>query len=68
MIKYLVNKKGFTKTAQKGSHVSLRSKDRWTTVPAKNEALGPGLILTILDDADMDRDAFIRDWQNGIIK
>ncbi|MGI0009582.1 MAG: type II toxin-antitoxin system HicA family toxin [Nitrosopumilaceae archaeon] len=68
MIKYLVNKKGFTKTAQKGSHVSLRSNDRWTTVPAKNEALGPGLILTILDDAGIGRDDFIHDWQNGLIK
>jgi predicted RNA binding protein YcfA (HicA-like mRNA interferase family) len=59
MIKYLVNKKGFVKTAQKGSHVSLHSNDRWTTVPAKNEELGPGLILTILDDAGISRDDFI---------
>lgn len=68
MIKYLVNKKGFSKTAQKGSHVSLHSNDRWTTVPAKNEELGPGLILTILDDVGISRDDFIHDWRNGLIK
>ena len=68
MIKYLVNKKGFVKTAQRGSHVSLHSNDRWTTVPAKNEELGPGLILTILDDVGISRDDFIHDWQNGLIK
>jgi predicted RNA binding protein YcfA (HicA-like mRNA interferase family) len=68
MIKHLVNKKGFTKTAQKGSHASLRSSNRWTTVPAKNEELGPGLLLTLLDDVGISRDEFIDDWQNGLIK
>jgi len=70
MIKYLVNKKGFRKSHQKGSHVSLHddNTNRFTSVPAKNEELGTGLTKQILDDCGITRDEFMHDYQNGLIK
>jgi predicted RNA binding protein YcfA (HicA-like mRNA interferase family) len=70
IIKYLVNKKGFQISHQKGSHVSLRndSMSRFTSVPAKNDELGTGLIKQILDDCGITRDEFTLDYQNGLIK
>jgi len=57
MIKYLVNKKGFRKSHQKGSHVSLRNDgmSRFTSVPSKNDELGTGLTKQILDDCGITR-------------
>ncbi|MDH2908296.1 MAG: type II toxin-antitoxin system HicA family toxin [Candidatus Nitrosotalea sp.] len=70
IIKYLVNKKGFCISHQKGSHVSLRNDDsnRFTSVPAKNDELGIGLTKQILDDCGITRDEFTQDYQNGLIK
>jgi len=67
MIKYLT-KKGFVQTRQKGRHVSMRSQEQWTTIPAGNHDLGIGLILTILKDVNISRDEFISDWEQGLIK
>ena len=70
MIKYLVNKKGFRKSHQKGSHVSLRNErmGRFTSVPSKNDELGTGLTKQILDDCGITREEFTLDYQNGLIK
>lgn len=70
IIKYLVNKKGFQISHQKGSHVSLRNYDlnKFTSVPAKNDELGIGLIKQILEDCGITRDDFTLDYQNGLIK
>ncbi|MGI0046442.1 MAG: type II toxin-antitoxin system HicA family toxin [Nitrosotalea sp.] len=70
LIKYLINKKGFRKSHQKGSHVSLRNdnSNRFTSVPAKNEELGTGLTRQILDDCGITRDEFSQDHNNGLIK
>lgn len=70
LIKYLINKKGFRISHQKGSHVSLYSDSthRFTSVPSKNEELGTGLIRQILDDCGIDRITFSQDYQNGLIK
>ena len=70
MIKYLINKKGFRKSHQKGSHVSLFHDDanRFTSIPAKNEELGTGLTKQILDDCSITRDEFTYDYQKGLIK
>jgi predicted RNA binding protein YcfA (HicA-like mRNA interferase family) len=70
VIKYLVNKKGFQISHQKGSHVSLCNDDsnRFTSVPAKNDELGTGLTKQILDDCAIIRDEFTQDYQNGLIK
>lgn len=70
MIKYLVNKKGFQVSHQKGSHVSLRNHDsnRFTSVPAKNDELGTGLTKQILDDCAINRDDFTLGYQNGLVK
>ena len=70
LIKYLVNKKGFRNTHQKGSHVSLHHDvaHRFTSVPAKNEDLGPGLTAQILDDCGISRAEFTLDYQHGLIK
>ncbi len=70
LIKYLVNKKVFRISRQKGSHVSLRNDElnRFTSVPAKNGELGAGLTKQILDDCGIIRDEFTLDYQNGLIK
>ena len=70
IIKYLVNKKGFQISHQKGSHVSLHNDDsnRFTSIPAKNDELGTGLTKQILDDCGITRNEFIVDYQNGLIK
>lgn len=69
MIKYLINKKGFRKSHQKGSHVSLHNDtNKFTSVPAKNEELGTGLTKQILEDCGITRDEFTYDYQNGLIK
>lgn len=70
LIKYLVNKKGFRISHQKGSHVSLRNDElnKFTSVPAKNDELGAGLTKQILDDCGITRDEFTLDYQNGQIK
>ncbi|MHB8546773.1 MAG: type II toxin-antitoxin system HicA family toxin [Nitrosotalea sp.] len=41
---------------------------RFTSVPAKNDELGTGLIKQILDDCGITRDEFTLDYQNGLIK
>jgi predicted RNA binding protein YcfA (HicA-like mRNA interferase family) len=68
-IKYLVNKKGFRVSHRKGSHVSLHDAGhKFTSVPSKNDELGTGLLLQILDDCGITRDEFIQDYQNGLLK
>lgn len=70
LIKYLINKKGFRNTHQKGSHVSLRHdvENKFTSIPAKNEVLGPGLSMQILNDCGISREEFTLDYQHGLIK
>lgn len=56
-----LQKAGFKVIRQKGSHVFLRHGDgRATVVPIHSgETLGPGLLLKILSDVDMNRLEFI---------
>ncbi|MBI5146716.1 MAG: type II toxin-antitoxin system HicA family toxin [Thaumarchaeota archaeon] len=70
LIKYLVNKKGFQVSHRKGSHVSLQHDDKhkFTSIPSKNDDLGTGLMLQILDDCGITREEFISDYQSGILK
>jgi predicted RNA binding protein YcfA (HicA-like mRNA interferase family) len=70
LIKYLVNKKGFVISHRKGSHVSLRNDitHRFTSVPSKNDELGIGLLVQILEDCDITREEFIQDVQRGFVK
>ncbi len=70
LIKYLVNKKGFLVSHRKGSHVSLHNdaEHKFTSVPSKNDKLGTGLMLQILDDCGITREEFIQDYQNGLLK
>jgi predicted RNA binding protein YcfA (HicA-like mRNA interferase family) len=70
LIKYLVNKKGFQVSHRKGSHVSLHNESthKFTSVPSKNDDLGTGLMLQILDDCGIARDEFVSDYQNGLLK
>lgn len=62
VLKILVNKKGFSITRQKGSHVSLHKKtDEGTllvVVPQKRE-IKRGTLLSILRQARMKRDEFL---------
>jgi predicted RNA binding protein YcfA (HicA-like mRNA interferase family) len=64
-VKYLVNRKGFRISHVKGSHVRLKSGDRSVTVPL-HEELSPGVLLSILEQAGIERDEFLRDWKEGI--
>lgn len=67
MIKYLV-KKGFFVTSRTGSHVVLSNRITVTSVPAGNKTLKKGLLLSVLGDAQISRDAFIKDYSNKIVK
>ncbi len=67
LIKYL-QKKGFVATRRKGSHLTLRKKNIFTTVPAGNKILGIGIQHGILSDVDITREEFINDYENGLIK
>ncbi|MDE1764769.1 MAG: type II toxin-antitoxin system HicA family toxin [Thaumarchaeota archaeon] len=70
LIKYLVNKKGFRISHRKGSHVSLRNdvNHRFTSIPSKNEDLGTGLLLQIIEDCGIAREEFIVDYQKNLVK
>ncbi len=67
MIKYLI-KNGYVVTHRKGSHVTLRNNELFTTIPAKNHKLGIGLLLKILSNITISREEFIEDYDSGIIK
>ena len=67
MIKYLI-KREFSITSRKGSHVTLRQKNAFTTVPAGNKILKIGLQLQILTDASIGRNEFEKDYDNGLVK
>lgn len=67
MIKYLI-KKEFTISTRKGSHVTLRHNNIFTTVPAGNKILKIGLLLQILTDANIERKEYEADYNNGYIK
>ena len=67
MIRYL-QKKGFVITRRKGSHLTLRKESIFTTVPAGNKMLSIGTQHGILSDADITRDEFSSDYENGPIE
>ncbi len=67
MIKYLT-RKGFSITSRKGSHVTLRKNNTFTTVPAGNNILKIGLLLGILGDAMINREEFVNDYNIGFVK
>ena len=67
MIKYLI-KKEFSISTRKGSHVTLRCNNIFTTVPAGNRILKIGLLLQILADASIERKEFEKDYNNGFVK
>lgn len=61
MIKYLI-KKGFIVKSRKGSHVTLKHNDLFTTVPAGNRMLKTGTLLAILQDVHITRNEFVNDF------
>jgi len=67
MIKYLTQK-GFSITHRKGSHVTLRKNNTFTTVPAGNNTLKTGLLLGILGDVMISREEFVNDYNVGLVK
>ena len=67
MIKYLQNK-GFIATRRKGSYLTLRKENIFTTVPAGNEILGIGIQHSILSDVDITRGEFVSDYEDGLVK
>jgi predicted RNA binding protein YcfA (HicA-like mRNA interferase family) len=56
----VLEKIGFRKIRQKGSHVIMRHSDgRMTVVPIhKGEDIGPGLLLEIIKDAKLSKEDF----------
>ena len=67
MIRYLI-KKGFSIKSRKGSHATLRRDNAFTTIPARNNMLKTGLLLGILGDIMMNREEFVNDYDNGLVK
>ncbi|MCB2213355.1 type II toxin-antitoxin system HicA family toxin [bacterium] len=60
MVKAL-KKAGFREHSQKGSHLYLRHSDgRWTTVPMHARDLKRGLMFSILEQADINPDDFLK--------
>jgi predicted RNA binding protein YcfA (HicA-like mRNA interferase family) len=57
-----LGKAGFQVLRQKGSHVYLKHPDgRATVVPVhKGESVGRGLLRTIMKDADLSREEFLK--------
>ena len=57
-----LSKAGFQVLRQKGSHVYLKHPDgRTTVVPVhKGESIGKGLLRTIMKDADLNREEFLK--------
>ena len=67
MIKYL-QRKGFVATRRKGSHITQRNKNIFTTVPAGNDILRIGTQYGILSDANINREEFIKDYNDKTVK
>jgi predicted RNA binding protein YcfA (HicA-like mRNA interferase family) len=57
-----LGKAGFTVLRQKGSHIYLKHPDgRATVVPVhKAESIGKGLLRSIIQDAELSRDEFLK--------
>ncbi|MGB6534266.1 MAG: type II toxin-antitoxin system HicA family toxin [Candidatus Nitrosopolaris sp.] len=60
LIKYL-SKKGFQYHHTKGSHHVYKLNDRIVVVPERKE-MGKGLLKAILEEAGINRDDFILEW------
>lgn len=67
MTRYL-QKKGYYITRRKGSHITLRKEDLFTTVPVGTKTLGIGIQHTILSDANISKVEFVSDYERGLIK
>ena len=67
MIRYLQGR-GFVITRRKGSHVTLRHDDVFTTIPAGNRILKTGTMLGVLSDVGINKDEFVGDHRRGLIK
>lgn len=66
-IRYL-QRKGFVITHRKGSHLTLRKKNIFTTVPARNKMLSIKTQHGILSDVGIARDEFPSDHENGLVR
>ena len=56
-----LEKAGFKRIRQKGSHVILKRDGRTTVVPVhKGEDIRPALLLKIISDAELTRDEFLK--------
>ena len=61
LIRYLI-RNGFSVRNQRGSHVKLRRDNVTVIVPTGNQRIRPGLLLKILRDGGISRDAFVNDY------
>jgi predicted RNA binding protein YcfA (HicA-like mRNA interferase family) len=60
-IKYLTKEKGFDYDHTHGSHHIFKRNDRMVSVPEREE-IGKGLLLSMLEEAGITREDFIRGW------
>ena len=67
MVRYL-QRKGFVITQRKGSHATLKNSDTITIVPLGNKILPIGTQHKILSYADISREEFVYDHNNGIVR
>ena len=63
-----LQRKGFVATRRRGSHITLRNENIFTTVPAGNAILRIGTQYGILSDANISREEFVRDYDSKLVK
>ena len=67
LIKYLIQN-GFAISTRKGSHITLRNDHISVTVPAGNNRLKIGLLLGVLNKAEIHKEKFVGDYAGGLVK
>ena len=67
MTRYL-QRKGFSIIHRRGSHVTLQNDSVITVVPIGNTVIPIGTLHAILSYADISRDEFMDDYNNGLVK
>ncbi|MCB1147299.1 MAG: type II toxin-antitoxin system HicA family toxin [Leptospiraceae bacterium] len=60
--KYLIDR-GFKEVSQKGSHRKFLKGSKTTTIPMHNKPLGVGLTISIINQAGLSVEDFLK-WKN----
>lgn len=66
MVRYLQGR-GFVIDHREGSHITLRSENTVTVVPAGNKKLKIKTLFSILLYADISKEKFVNDYKNKLV-